>query len=45
MENYGVNRVTTIPFWSIDKNGKKAKMTRHCTIDYKIIQMQNFVRV
>ena len=44
MENYGVNRVTTIPFWSIDENGKKAKMTRHCTIDYKIIQMQNFVR-
>lgn len=44
MENYGVKRVTTVPFWSIDENGKKAKMTRHCTIDYKIIQMQNFVR-
>lgn len=44
MENYGIKRVTTIPFWSIDENGKKAKMTRHCTIDYKIIQMQNFIR-
>lgn len=44
MSNYGKSRVCTIPFWSIDENGKKGKMTRHCTIDYKIIQMQNFVR-
>ena len=44
MNNYGVARVCTIPFWSIDENGKKGKMTRHCTIDYKIVQMQNFVR-
>lgn len=42
--NFGKNRVVTIPFWSIDENGKKGKMTRHCTIDYKIVQMQNFVR-
>lgn len=44
MQNYGKSRVVTIPFWSIDENGKKGKMTRHCTIDYKIVQMQNFVR-
>lgn len=44
MLNFGKSRVCTIPFWSIDDNGKKGKMTRHCTIDYKIIQMQNFVR-
>lgn len=44
LENYGVARVCTIPFWSLDENGKKGKMTRHCTIDYKIVQMQNFVR-
>ena len=44
IKNYGKSRVCTIPFWSVDKNGKKGKMTRHCTIDYKIIQMQNFVR-
>lgn len=44
LNNYGIARVTTIPFWSIDEDGKKGKMTRHCTIDYKIIQMQNFVR-
>lgn len=42
--NYGNARVCTIPFWSIDENGKKGKMTRHCTIDYKIVQMQNFTR-
>lgn len=44
MNHYGINRVVTIPFWSLDENGKKAKMTRHCTIDYKIVQMQNFIR-
>jgi len=44
LQNYGKSRVCTIPFWSIDESGKKGKMTRHCTIDYKIIQMQNFVR-
>ncbi|MGF7011958.1 hypothetical protein M2146_002512 [Lachnospiraceae bacterium PF1-22] len=44
MKNFGEKRVVTVPFWSIDENGKKGKMTRHCTIDYKIIQMQNFVR-
>ena len=44
LTNYGTARVCTIPFWSIDENGKKGKMTRHCTIDYKIVQMQNFVR-
>lgn len=29
---------------STAENGKKGKMIRHCTIDYKIVQMQNFVR-
>lgn len=42
--NYGTKRVCTIPFWSLDAKGKKGKMTRHCTIDYKIVQMQNFVK-
>ena len=44
LQNYGRRRVVTIPFWSIDENGKNGKMSRHCTIDYKIVQMQNFVR-
>jgi len=44
INKFNKSRVCTIPFWSIDENGKKGKMTRHCTIDYKIVQMQNFVR-
>lgn len=44
MSNYGTRRVSTIPFWSIDSNGKKGKMRRQCTIDYKINQIHNFVR-
>lgn len=37
ISKYGVKRVVAIPFWSVDENGKKAKMQRHCTLDYKII--------
>lgn len=44
LQNYGISRVCTIPFWSIDEKGKKGKMQRHCTIDYKITQIQNFVK-
>lgn len=44
VNNYGVNRVTLIPFWSLSADGKKGKMRRHCTIDYKILQIQNFVK-
>lgn len=43
-KNYGNNRVCAIPFWSINKKGKKGKMQRHCTIDYKIDQIQKFVK-
>jgi hypothetical protein len=41
---FGKSRVVTIPFWSVDENGKKGKMTRHCTIDYKILAIQKFFR-
>lgn len=44
MNNFGKKRVVSIPFWSIDENGKKGKMMRNCTLDYKIALMQNFVR-
>lgn len=44
IKNFGTSRVVTIPFWSIDENGKKGKLTRHCTIDYKILQIQKFFR-
>lgn len=42
--NFGEKRVVSIPFWSVDENGKKGKMMRNCTLDYKITLMQNFVR-
>lgn len=44
MNNFGVKRVTSIPFWSVDEEGKKGKMMRNCTLDYKITLIQNFVR-
>lgn len=44
MKDFGNKRVTSIPFWSVDENGKKGKMMRNCTLDYKITIMQNFVR-
>lgn len=44
ISKFGKKRVVTIPFWSIDDKGKKAKMTRHCTIDYKITAIQKFFR-
>lgn len=44
MTLFGKKRVSSIPFWSIGPDGKKAKMRRQCTIDYKIIEIQKFVR-
>lgn len=44
MEKFGVQRVATIPFWSVDENGKKGKMRRQCTIEYKIEAIQKYVR-
>ncbi|MDH6367059.1 MULTISPECIES: hypothetical protein [unclassified Breznakia] len=44
MDNFGKKRVSSIPFWSINKDGKKGKMLRACTLDYKINTMQKFVR-
>lgn len=41
---FGNARVVSIPFWSTDENGKKGKMMRNCTLDYKINVMQKFVR-
>ncbi len=35
----------SIPFWSIDEDGKKGKMMRNCTLDYKINLMIKFVRI
>lgn len=42
--NFGVKRVVSIPFWTLDEEGKKGKMLRNCTMDYKINAIQKFVR-
>lgn len=42
---FGKARVVSIPFWSVDENGKKGKMMRNCTLDYKINIMQKFIRM
>lgn len=44
MKNFGVGRVVSIPFWGTDEDGKKNRMPRICTIDFKIRLMQKFVR-
>jgi len=44
ISGFGVSRVVSVPFWSVDEHGKKAKMRRHCTIDYKIEAINKFVR-
>ena len=44
LENFGKRRVVSIPFWTVDQNGKKGKMMRNCTMDYKINLIQNYVR-
>jgi len=44
IEKFGVQRVASIPFWSVDENGKKGKMRRQCTIDKKIVAIQKYVR-
>lgn len=45
MDNFGKKRVVSIPFWSIDENGKKGRMRRNCTLDYKINIIAKFVRI
>ncbi len=44
MNKFGNSRVTSIPFWSIDENGKKGKMLRNCTLDYKINLIEKFFK-
>lgn len=44
MNRFGKSRVVAIPFWSIGKDGKKAKMLRKCTLDYKVTAIQKFSR-
>lgn len=44
MEKFGKERVVSIPFWTIDENGKKGRMLRNCTLENKIELIQKFIR-
>ncbi len=44
MDKFGRGHVSDIPFWSVGEDGKKAKMHRHCTIDYKINQVEKYLK-
>ena len=45
MKNFGSNRVSAMPFWTINEDGKEGCIQRRaCTVDYKIIMIQKFVR-
>lgn len=42
--SFGRARVASIPFWTLGEDGKKGKMPRQCTYDYKIKVIEKFVR-
>lgn len=44
MENFGERRTISIPWWTLRSDGHKSKMPRFCTIDYKVVEIANFVR-
>lgn len=45
MQNFGIGRVSGMPFWTLDAEGKEGRIARRaCTVDYKILMIQKFVR-
>ena len=40
----GSKRFASIPFFSIDKNGKKGMLRRQCTAEYKLTPIQKMIR-
>lgn len=44
LKDFGNKRVVSVPFWSIGEDGKKGKMLRNCTLEYKIGLIQKYVR-
>ena len=44
MKNFGVNRVSAMPFWTLNEEGEAGRIARRsCTVDYKIVMIQKFV--
>lgn len=45
IQNFGVRRVSAMPFWTLDDDDKPGRIARRsCTVDYKITMIQKFVR-
>ena len=44
MENFGERRTVSIPWWTLGDDGKKSKMPRNCTIDFKIEMISKYIR-
>lgn len=44
LNDFGKKRVVSIPFWTVNEDGKKGRMLRNCTLEYKIGLIQKFVR-
>lgn len=42
--NFGRSRTACLPFWTLSEDGKKGRMPRQCTYDYKIKVIEKFVR-
>lgn len=42
--SFGRTRTACLPFWTLDGEGKKGRMPRQCTYDYKIKVIERFVR-
>lgn len=37
LQNFGVGRVSSIPFWTLDSDGKEGRIARRaCTVDYSL---------
>ena len=44
MKNFESNRVSAMPFWTINEDGKEGCIQRRaCTVDYKIVMIPKFV--
>lgn len=44
LERFGYAYTKSIPFWTLAPDGSKAKMKRACTLDFKIIKIQQYVK-
>jgi len=44
MENFGERRTVSVPWWTLGDDGKKSKMPRNCTIDFKVEMISKYIR-